>query len=86
MVIKDHGSYPLLALNHPLVGPNDERFGARFTPINNVYDKKLRELMLECANELKIKMHEGLLEFVAKYFHNCTVKGLFLEKRHYFGR
>lgn len=27
MVTKDHISFPLISLNHPLVGPKDDRFG-----------------------------------------------------------
>ena len=60
MVIKDHASYPLLALQHPLVGPHDERFGPRFTPINNIYSKRLRDLLAECGRDLDIGLREGV--------------------------
>lgn len=60
MIIKDHMSFPLLSLSHPLVGPNDERFGPRFVPINNIYAKKYRDLFKECGKELSISLHEGI--------------------------
>ena len=60
MLIKDHLSFPILSLSHPLIGPNDERFGPRFLPINNIYNKKLRELFLETGKELDISLHEGV--------------------------
>jgi purine-nucleoside phosphorylase len=34
MVLKDHLSVPLLSLQHPLIGPNDTRFGPRFPPVD----------------------------------------------------
>ena len=60
MVIKDHISFPLLSLSHPLVGPNDERFGPRFTPINKIYTKSMRDLFFQCGQELDIKLQEGV--------------------------
>ena len=60
MLIKDHLSYPLLTLNHPLVGPNDARFGPRFLPINLLYDKNLRDLFKTTSEENKINIHEGI--------------------------
>ena len=50
MVIKDHMSFPLLSLSHPLVGPNDERFGPRFVPINNIYTKNYRDILNAAKN------------------------------------
>ena len=60
MIIKDHMSFPLLSLSHPLLGPNDERFGPRFVPINNIYGKKYRDIFKECGKELGISLHEGI--------------------------
>jgi len=59
MLLKDHISLPGLALSHPLVGPNDERFGPRFVPLNKIYNKKLRDLFLQCGQDLNVKVHEG---------------------------
>nr|BAH29734.1 nucleoside phosphorylase [Dicyema japonicum] len=52
MVIKDHIYFPGFAGNSPLVGPNDKRFGERFPPIYNLYDRELRKKMLKCAEQL----------------------------------
>ena len=61
MLIKDHLSFPMLcSFGNPLAGPNDERFGPRFLPINKIYSKKLRELFLQCAQESEILVHEGV--------------------------
>ena len=43
MLIKDHFSLPILSLHHPLIGPNDSRYGPRFFPINNLYCKSIRD-------------------------------------------
>ena len=60
MLIKDHISFAQLSLNHPLIGPNDERLGPRFPSIYNIYCKKLRENFLDCGKELNIQLHEGV--------------------------
>jgi len=60
MVIKDHISFSQLSLNHPLIGPNDERLGSRFPSIYDIYCKKLREHFLECGRDLSIQLHEGV--------------------------
>ncbi|KAL7672192.1 hypothetical protein ACOME3_007086 [Neoechinorhynchus agilis] len=45
MIIKDHINLPALCGLSPLTGPNDDRFGPRFPPLLNVYQKKYRDLM-----------------------------------------
>ena len=44
MVLKDHINLPGFACQHPLMGPNDERFGPRFFPTNDLYNKEYREI------------------------------------------
>jgi purine-nucleoside phosphorylase len=58
MIIKDHINFPGFAGHHPLVGPNDERFGTRFPPMNTAYDKDLRILAKQVTAEL------GMSDFV----------------------
>ena len=41
-------------------GPNDERFGPRFLPLNKIYDKNLRELFTQSSKELDVQIHEGI--------------------------
>jgi purine-nucleoside phosphorylase len=60
MIIKDHMSIPLWALQHPLVGHNDEKFGPRFTPANRLYNKRFREIFSNVAKDLNIDIKEGM--------------------------
>lgn len=57
MLITDHINFQL---SNPLVGPNDDAFGPRFFPLDNAYDKTLREHLLETAINLKLSLHEGV--------------------------
>lgn len=55
MIITDHIGLPLIAGKHPLVGPNDASFGARFPAMSEAYDKDLRKLLLKIGKENKSK-------------------------------
>ncbi|RLN88654.1 hypothetical protein BBJ28_00017674 [Nothophytophthora sp. Chile5] len=55
MIMNDHLNMPGLAGQHPLIGPNDSRFGSRFTPLSNCYDKKLQDLAYSVAEKLKLE-------------------------------
>lgn len=57
MLIKDHISIPGFAGNNPLKGPNDERWGPRFPPMNKAYDAQLRSVFKSVAKELKMDKH-----------------------------
>ncbi|XP_030043820.1 purine nucleoside phosphorylase [Microcaecilia unicolor] len=52
MIIKDHINMPGLVGQNPLTGKNDERFGPRFPPLSDAYDKDLRKLVLAVGQEL----------------------------------
>jgi purine-nucleoside phosphorylase len=54
MVLKDHINLPGFACNHPLRGPNDERFGPRFFPCNDLYNAHYRVLARKVARELNL--------------------------------
>ena len=56
MLITDHINF---SFNNPLIGPNDENLGPRFPDMSNAYDKKLQELALKTASNLKIKLFKG---------------------------
>ncbi|RWS24202.1 Purine nucleoside phosphorylase-like protein [Leptotrombidium deliense] len=62
MVIRDHINFPGLSGTNPLVGPNDERWGSRFPPLNKAYDPQLIKLVESCAAELGLSdiMREGV--------------------------
>lgn len=62
MVIDDHIN--LLGSN-PLRGPHDERFGARFPDMTEVYSKRLRNVADEAARELGLPIQHGVYVAVA---------------------
>ena len=56
MVITDH----INLLPNPLIGPNDERIGARFPDMGEAYDKYLVNKALIIAEENNIRIHKGV--------------------------
>ncbi|XP_060693827.1 purine nucleoside phosphorylase 6 isoform X1 [Hemiscyllium ocellatum] len=52
MFINDHINLPGFAGLNPLRGSNEERFGVRFPCMSDAYDKSLRQMAFECAQEL----------------------------------
>lgn len=45
---------------NPLMGPNDDQYGPRFISMENALDLDLRKLINHTAEDLKIKLHEGV--------------------------
>jgi purine-nucleoside phosphorylase len=66
MIIKDHLNFPGMGGDSALRGPNDDRFGPRFPPLNTAYDSKLRVLAKQVANELGMNkfVREGVYTMV----------------------
>jgi len=62
MVISDHLN--LMGVN-PLRGPNDERFGARFPDMSEVYSRELQERVVEEARDLGITVRRGIYAALA---------------------
>ncbi|XP_061573856.1 purine nucleoside phosphorylase 4b [Cololabis saira] len=62
MIIKDHINLPGFAGQHPLCGPNDERFGIRFPCMSDAYSKDLRALVGQVGQELGVRdlIREGV--------------------------
>ena len=64
MILKDHLPMALYAGNGPLIGNNDENFGPRFYPTNDMFDKDLIKLVYQCAEDLTDfdmkTMHSGI--------------------------
>jgi purine-nucleoside phosphorylase len=56
MVITDH----INLLPNPLIGPNDDRIGARFPDMGEAYDKYLIKKALLIAEENNIRIHKGI--------------------------
>ncbi len=68
MLLYDHIYLPGMAGGSPLLGPNDERFGERFPPMNQAYDKDLRAIAHAVADEWKslgVVLHEGIYTMVS---------------------
>ncbi len=62
MLISDHIN---LLGDNPLVGPNDDRLGARFPDMSEPYDTALRALARDVATGLRIVLREGVYVAVA---------------------
>ena len=56
MIITDH----INLLPNPLIGPNDDRIGARFPDMSEAYDKSLINKALLIANNHNIRIHKGI--------------------------
>jgi len=56
MIITDH----INLLPNPLIGPNDDRIGARFPDMGEAYDKYLIKKALIIAEDLRIKVQKGV--------------------------
>lgn len=68
MIIRDHINMPGMAGNNPLIGPNLDKFGARFPALSDAYNlqlrRKARELYGKLGNDPST-IHEGTYVFVA---------------------
>lgn len=62
MLIADHLN---LLGDNPLIGPNDERLGARFPDMSMPYDASLRALARQVAMEKGVTLREGVYAAVA---------------------
>lgn len=60
MLIKDHLNFPSMAGNNPLVGHNDERFGPRFPPVSQAYDREYLSVMKEVAKKHNLDLAQGI--------------------------
>jgi purine-nucleoside phosphorylase len=57
IIINDHINF---APEHPLRGPNDERFGPRFVNMSEPYSRKMIVKAKELAKELNIVVKDGI--------------------------
>lgn len=67
MVINDHINLPGLGGNHPLRGPNLDKFGPRFLAMSDAYDFEMRIHFFDTARDLNITrhIHEGVYTYVS---------------------
>jgi len=57
MMLTDHINWPGLS---PLVGPNDDALGSRFTDLSHAYDPTLQGQLREAASDAGLELHEGV--------------------------
>jgi purine-nucleoside phosphorylase len=60
MLITDHIAMIGMAGMNPLRGPNLDEFGPRFPDMSQVYDRRLAQMVRECAAVEKIAIREGV--------------------------
>ena len=60
MLITDHINLIGMGGNNPLRGPNLDEFGPRFPDMAEAYDRALRTLALQVAEENDITLHQGI--------------------------
>ena len=60
MLIRDHINF---SGSNPLVGKNDDRFGARFPDMSDAYSSKYVDVVKNCAKECNIDVKEGVYMF-----------------------
>jgi purine-nucleoside phosphorylase len=60
MLINDHINIVGMVGNNPLMGPNDETLGPRFPGMTQTYDRELRRLASDIADEQNIELREGV--------------------------
>lgn len=84
MVIKDHLPMFLWGGYNPLIGPNEDRFGPRFFPTNNLYDENLRKICHQTAKEIGLEntMQEGVVAMYSGPNYESVAECQFL---HQFG-
>jgi purine-nucleoside phosphorylase len=75
MIIDDHLN--LTGMN-PLVGPNDERFGARFPDMTEVYARRLRDIADDTARAAGTRLPHGVYAGVVgpSYETPAEIRGL----------
>lgn len=57
MLIEDHINF---TGNNPLIGPNDNESGPRFTDMSQAYDKEYQHIVLEAAKKHDIPLQKGV--------------------------
>ncbi|XP_028410083.1 purine nucleoside phosphorylase-like [Dendronephthya gigantea] len=82
MILKDHINFPSLAGANPLRGPNDERFGERFPPMNAAYNRDLQKLAKTSGQELGFGsfLREGVYACVGGPSFETTAELNFLHR------
>ncbi|XP_045143802.1 purine nucleoside phosphorylase isoform X4 [Echinops telfairi] len=67
MLIRDHINMPGFSGQNPLIGPNEDRFGVRFPPMSDAYDRDLRKIAHKTWKQMgeKRELQEGTYVMLA---------------------
>jgi purine-nucleoside phosphorylase len=60
MILNDHLNFVGMVGNNPLMGKNDETLGPRFLGMAQTYDRSMRNVALQVAQEHNIPLHQGV--------------------------
>lgn len=60
MLLNDHINFPGMIGNNPLMGENDDSLGPRFLGMSQTYDRTLRQIARQVAQEHGLPLHEGV--------------------------
>ncbi len=60
MMLTDHLNLLGMTGFNPLTGPNDDTLGPRFPDMSKVYDRELREIAQDVANQNDVPMRQGV--------------------------
>ncbi len=60
MLIEDHINLPGIVGANPLMGPNDDSIGERFVGLAQAYDRSLRTIAKNIAEQNDIPLHSGV--------------------------
>lgn len=60
MLIQDHINLPGMVGQGPLMGPNDDAVGPRFLSLTQTYDRALRQLAVQVADDEGIVLRQGV--------------------------
>ena len=78
MIISDHISFPALAGNHPLRGPNEDAFGPRFLPLSDAYDRHLRLLAQACATHPEVGLRPSASKAIGHGMQRLRTGGVYV--------
>ncbi|XP_055990046.1 purine nucleoside phosphorylase [Sorex fumeus] len=82
MLIRDHINLPGFCGQNPLRGPNDDKFGVRFPPMSDAYDRDMRHLAHNIWNKMgeQRELQEGTYVMVAGPSFETVAESRLLQK------
>jgi len=81
LALHDHVSLPSLAAFNPLIGPNADIVGPRFTPMSNAYDFEMRKSVFRSISHVGLQpqdVQEGVYAWVTGPTYETRAEGLFI--------